>query len=153
MATAPDQPMRRNARANQVDGASGVRIFFTMALRTAFFTTALRTAFFATAFRTAFFAAPFFAGFFLAADFFLLAAFGMYRVPLNRLRRALTSAPRRCKRESTFDSFPRKSCARARDARSAVTIELSRALGRRSSKRASACDERAAARKHERLSA
>ena len=103
MATASDQPRRRNARIGQVPGifedsggipdvslrttalrtaflAAALRTaFFTAALRTAFFTAALRTAFLATAFRTAFFAAPF-----LAVDFF--AAFGIYRVPLNRLR-------------------------------------------------------------------
>jgi hypothetical protein len=42
--------------------------------------------------------ADFLAGF-LAADFFavfLVAAFGMYRVPLNRLRRLRIFARRRC---------------------------------------------------------
>jgi hypothetical protein len=53
----------------------------------------------------------------LAVDFFavfLVAAFGIYRVPLNRLRSARISAQRRCSRESTFDSFPHKTYARAR---------------------------------------
>jgi hypothetical protein len=98
MATASDQPLRRNARIGQVSGifedSGGIpeanflrttalrTAFFTAALRTAFFTPALRTAFFTAALRTAFFAAPFLAGF-LAVDFFavfLLAAFGIYRV-------------------------------------------------------------------------
>ena len=96
MATATDQPRRRNVRIGQVPGifedSGGIpeaNFLRTTALRTAFFTAALRTAFLATAFRTAFFAAPFLAGFLLAADFFavfLVAAFGIYRVPLNRLR-------------------------------------------------------------------
>ena len=80
MATASDQPLRRNARIGQVSGIfedSG-GIPEANFLRT----TALRTAFFTAALRTAFFAAPFLAGF-LAVDFFavfLLAAFGIYRV-------------------------------------------------------------------------
>ena len=104
MATASDQPLRRNARIGQVSGifedsggipeanflrttalrtaflAAALRTaFFTAALRTAFLAAALRTAFLATAFRTAFFAADFFA-------VFLVAAFAIYRVLLNRLR-------------------------------------------------------------------
>ena len=93
----------------------------------AFLTAPLRVAFFATTLR-----ADFFAGF-LAADFFavfLVAAFGIYRVPLNRLRLARIFAPRRCRAESTFVLNPCKSCIRAQHARNAVTIELSRALGR-----------------------
>jgi hypothetical protein len=95
MAIASDQPRRRNARIGQVPGISEdsggipeVNFLRTTALRTAFFTAALRTAFLATAFRTAFFAPPFLAAF-LAVDFFavfLVPAFGIYRVPLNRLR-------------------------------------------------------------------
>ena len=92
MATASDQPLRRNARIGQVSGifedSGGIpeaNFLRTTALRTAFFTAALRTAFLATAFRTAFFAAPFLAVDFFAV-FFLVAAFGIYRVPLNRLR-------------------------------------------------------------------
>ena len=142
-ATAPDQPIRRNARANQTGGISdggGIGIaFFRLAgarlaadffaadfLPADFFPAVLLAEdFFAEAFltaplRVAFFAttlrADFLAGF-LAADFFavfLVAAFGMYRVPLNRLRRARIFAPRRCKRESTFVFIQRKSCTRAR---------------------------------------
>jgi hypothetical protein len=100
MATASDQPIRRNARIGQVPGipedSGGIpeanflrttalrTAFFTAALRTAFFTAALRTAFLATAFRAAFFAARFLAVGFFAV--FLVAALGIYRVPLNRLR-------------------------------------------------------------------
>src|SRR5579863_6178362 len=94
----------------------------------AFLTAPLRVAFLATTLR-----ADFLAGF-LAADFFavfLVAAFGMYRVPLNRLRRSRIFARRRCRRESTFVLIPRKSCTHAQYAPSAVTIELSRALGPR----------------------
>jgi hypothetical protein len=142
LATAPDQPIRRNAPADQAGGISdggGIGIaFFRLAgarlaadffaadfLPADFFAAVLLAEdFFAEAFltaplRVAFFAttlrADFFAGF-LAADFFavfLVAAFGMYRVPLNRLRRARISAPRRCRRESTFVFIPRKSCTRA----------------------------------------
>jgi hypothetical protein len=115
VATAPDQPIRRNARTNQAGGISdggvigiaflrfaGARLaadFFAADFLPAdFFAPALLAEdFFAEAFltaplRVAFFAttlrADFFAGF-LAADFFavfLVAAFGIYRVPLNRLR-------------------------------------------------------------------
>jgi hypothetical protein len=116
VATAPDQPIRRNARADQAGGMSdgggigvaffrlaGARLaadffaadflpadFFAAPLLAedffaeAFLTAPLRVAFFATTLRAAFLA-----GFFFAADFFavfLVAALGMYRVPLNRLR-------------------------------------------------------------------
>jgi hypothetical protein len=94
----------------------------------AFLTAPLRVAFFATTLRAAFLA-----GFFLAADFFavfLVAALGMYRVPFNRPRSAQILTRRRCRRESTFVLIPRKRCTHAQRAPGAVTIELSRALGR-----------------------
>ena len=128
MATASDHPIRRNARIGQVSGifedSGGIpeanflrttalrTAFFTAALRTAFFTATLRTAFLATAFRTAFFAAPF-----LAVDFFavfLLAAFGIYRVLSIACDEHGFSRNADARGESTFDSFPHKTCARAR---------------------------------------
>jgi hypothetical protein len=59
----------------------------------------------------------------------LVAAFGMYHVPLNHPLSSATCAQCRCVGESTFVLISRKRCTRERQAPNAMTIELSRALG------------------------